>query len=63
MKYFFFDEKLLNGVPKLYETENIPIEDKVAHIKFFSPYSNWTWYVVEAEKQKNGDILFFGLVS
>jgi hypothetical protein len=32
-------------------------------IKFFTPWSNWTWYVTEGEKEANGDWLFFGLVE
>lgn len=31
--------------------------------KFFTPWANWTWYVLEAEKQENGDYLFFGYVQ
>lgn len=31
-------------------------------IKFFTPDSNWTWYVVEGEPQ-GGDWLFFGYVE
>lgn len=30
--------------------------------KYFLPCGAWTWYVTEAEKQDNGDWLFFGLV-
>ena len=32
-------------IPKLYSTENE--EDPIAWVKFFSPYSNATWYVTE----------------
>lgn len=31
--------------------------------KFFNPCGRGTWYVLEAEKQANGDWLFFGLVD
>lgn len=31
--------------------------------KFFTPWTNWTWYVVEGEVDASGDILFFGLVD
>lgn len=30
-------------------------------VKFFTPWSNWTWYVTEGRKQEDGDYLFFGL--
>ena len=32
-------------------------------VKFFAPWSNWTWYVLEAELQEGGDWLFYGLVD
>ena len=40
----------------------------VVHLKFFTPDSNWTWYVIEAEGvlSDSGDELdfqFFGLVD
>jgi hypothetical protein len=54
--------EIIKKLPKLYETENIPVEKKKAVIKFFTPDSNWTWYVVEGEREGN-DWLFFGLVE
>ena len=51
-------------LPHFYATEE---EDKQGErsviVKFFTPWSNWTWYVFEGEKQENGDWLFYGLVS
>jgi hypothetical protein len=32
-------------------------------VKFFTPDSNWTWYVLEGEQLENGDWQFFGLVD
>lgn len=49
-------------IPALYSTENTKLEDKIAICKFFTPWSNWTWYVTEGEKQEDGDYLFFGYV-
>jgi hypothetical protein len=46
-------------LPKLYETEHEPLEDKIARMKFFHPASNWTWYAIEFD----GEDLFWGLVS
>jgi hypothetical protein len=46
-------------LPKLYDTEHEPLEDKIARIKFFHPVSNWTWYVIEFD----GEDLCWGLVS
>ena len=50
---------------KLLTKENLkalPALDKgdgTAHVKFFTPDSNWTWYACEFD----GDDLFFGLVD
>lgn len=46
-------------LPKLYSTEKVPVEEKVAIVKFF--HSNSTWYAVEGQ-EKDGDFLFFGYV-
>lgn len=32
-------------------------------VKFFTPWSNWTWYVTEGNKTETGDWEFFGLVE
>lgn len=47
--------------PKLYSQENVSDPQVVA--KFFSPYSNWTWYATEGERTEDGDFRFFGLVD
>jgi len=44
-------------LPKLYETENE--SDPTAHVKFFTPDGNWTWYATEYD----GEDRFFGLVQ
>jgi hypothetical protein len=46
-------------LPKLYDTEYEPVEDKIAMAKFFHPATNWTWYVIEYD----GNDLCWGLVS
>ena len=33
-------------------------DDAIVVMKFFNPYGLGTWYVLEAEKQENGDYLF-----
>ena len=40
-------------------TENILVEDKWLKVKFFCPWSNFTWYPVEFD----GKDEFFGLVE
>ena len=32
-------------------------------VKFFCPWSSWTWYATEAAKTEEGDWEFFGLVE
>lgn len=31
-------------------------------VKFFSPYSGWTWFATEGEEVEGGDWEFFGMV-
>lgn len=46
----------LDKIPRLYETEHVPIEDKIIHLHFFIDGSDW--YVAEYD----GDDTFFGNV-
>jgi len=43
----YFTKVQLKQLPKLYETEDIALEDKKVIVKLFYPASNWTWYVIE----------------
>jgi hypothetical protein len=47
---------LKSKIPKLYATDGE--KDKTIYVKYFSPYSNWTWYVAEFD----GKDTFFGYV-
>lgn len=51
------DNENRNKLPKLYSGEEKGLETE-ALVKFFTPDSNWTWYVSEFD----GQDLFFGLV-
>ena len=51
-------KEILKKLPKLYATEKVPTEEKVAVVKFFTPDSSWTWYAVEFD----GKDTFFGWV-
>ena len=54
-------KELAETIPPLYANENVEDYDSVlAHVKLFSPYSNWTWYVTEWEAESG---LCFGLVE
>lgn len=50
--------ELRKQLPALYSQEDKGMDAKVI-VKFFSPYSNWTWYATEFD----GQDIFFGLVS
>lgn len=39
--------ELAAKLPQLYETESVPLPEKVAHVKLFHPARSWTWYVME----------------
>lgn len=52
-------KEVLNKLPGLYETEEIPLNDKVVAVKFFHPTSNWSWYAIEFD----GKDTFWGLVD
>jgi hypothetical protein len=41
------------------ETEGMDLGEVMATVKFFCPWSNWTWYAAEFD----GEDLFFGLVD
>ena len=50
-------EEIKRQLPPLYSQEHNP--EPKAVIKLFTPWSNWTWYVMEFD----GEDLFFGLVD
>ena len=47
-------------LPALYATENIALADKVAIVKYFTPWGNWSWYGIEYDPEQE---LFFGYVE
>lgn len=40
-------KEIIAKLPKLYETEAVELEDKLIQAKLFTPWSNWTWYIIE----------------
>lgn len=44
-------------LPPLYTCENF--RDPVVQVKFFTPWTSWTWYAMEFD----GEDIFFGLVD
>lgn len=53
------DDQLRSRLPPLYAQE--ADDDPVVHAKFFTPDSNWTWYVTEGQPDED-DFRFFGFV-
>ena len=49
--------KLRAALPHLYTQEKV--EDPTVHIKFFTPWTSWTWFVTEGEEQED-TFMFFG---
>lgn len=47
----------IRRLPALYSQENVA--DQIAQVKFFTPWTNWTWYAVEFDKKDT----FFGLTQ
>ena len=52
-------QDIVNKIPNLYETENE--EEKICYVKLFLPSSNWTWYILEINKEDNNTC--YGLVD
>ncbi len=50
-------QELRKNIPKLYSQEDV--KDPIVVAKFFTPWTNWTWYVLEFD----GDDTFFGYVD
>jgi hypothetical protein len=56
-----FTKAIEKTIPPLYSQEHET--DPIVRVKFFSPYSNWTWYVTEGQPTEEGNWRFFGLVD
>jgi hypothetical protein len=50
-------KEILSKMPKLYANEQV--EDPLVVCKFFTPWTHWTWYVLEYD----GKDTFFGFVD
>ena len=55
-------KEIENKLPGIGSTDGKDKKDVAVVAKFFTPDSNWTWYVTEGER-KGSDFLFFGLVD
>ena len=55
----FLTKQNLADLPALYANDGKPAEQVPAPVKFFTPWSSWTWYATEYEPAEGR---FFGLV-
>lgn len=53
------NDEVRAALPPLYANENKSLAETMATVKFFTPWSNWTWYATEFD----GEDTFFGLVN
>ena len=60
LKIKLLPKELEEKMPRLYETENIPLEEKMVYVKYFSPLGNMVWYPVEYDPEEK---LFFGYAN
>jgi len=56
-------KEIESKLPALYANEDKEPEDINVVVKFFHPFSHWTWFATEGSKQEDGDWLFFGWVE
>jgi len=54
-------KELEQKFPKLNATENKKPEEIEIIAKFFHPFSSWTWYAIEMQREGD-DCIFFGFV-
>jgi hypothetical protein len=54
-------DELRKSIPALYSQNQLSIENKIVHVKFYFPLGKWIWYVVEGSEEEN-DFIFFGFV-
>jgi len=52
-------EELKKTIPAMYSSESTKLEDKTVYAKFFTPDSNWTWFILEFD----GEDTLFAMVD
>jgi hypothetical protein len=50
-------QEIRKVIPQMYSQDGKG-DKAIAYVKFFTPWSNWTWYATEFD----GEDIFFGLV-
>jgi DUF2958 family protein len=55
------------SLPKIYTTDEVPLEEKIVICKFFTPWAFWSWFVFEGEMEgkifftDSRDFVFYGM--
>lgn len=55
----YLTQGIIKRLPPLYDTENTPLAEKVAQVKFFSLQGRGTWFGIEFDHETRN---FFGYV-
>ena len=58
-RHLLLTQEIKGTLKPLYNSEKHPEMEAIAQVKFFSPYSQWTWYAIEFD----GVDTFWGLVD
>ena len=53
-------EQMKETLPALYSQDDVA--DPICSLKYFTPDSSFTWYIIEGGEQEDGDWLFFAKV-
>jgi hypothetical protein len=53
-------KEILEKLPALGTTDNLPLDEHVLIVKFFDPYGSWKWYACEYDPKEQ---MFFGYVE
>jgi len=56
-------QEIIKHLPNLNALDGLDNKEKNIAVKFFCPWNRYTWYVLEGEKQEDGDWLFYGYVQ
>ena len=59
-KHKLMTKALAAKIPAIYETEDTPLDEKMAYVKLFSPWGRTEWYITEYDPS-TGEC--FGLIA
>lgn len=60
MAQMMLTKAIAKKLPKMYSTEHINAPDKKIIVKYFTPWTSWTWYAAEYDPEERR---FFGYVD